>query len=260
MRGVALGVYEGVEEVLSSVLKSVAGEIAKEEMQNYVGTAAAEIAQSAAESIVVGFGVPLLKMLFKVTDQTSKNVKILVRAPLRTGMREAQEALSLVPLTEGDRIVREERLASADFELARAESLLPSGSSGDRPRSLIGLMRGLICIERGAEGAARSSFRKGLEPLIPAVSAAEGYIEDLLQTSSKSTASTSTWASISRSVVVLEHTEDVVLGLLLRALANGDPDPLATARFIRHHPDGAFTLEINGRVSPRMWGGKLSRK
>jgi hypothetical protein len=151
-----------VEEVFQSTLASLAKEIAKEEAKALAGSAAAEVVSSAAEAAVTGFIGPLLKLLLRIGDETRKNINKLVQAPLLTGLREAQQALAFVATTPEEKSIRTERLSRADFELARALSVVGTDDKGNRTRTYIGLVRGLICLDRGAPNLAKLAFKDAL--------------------------------------------------------------------------------------------------
>jgi hypothetical protein len=250
------------EEVFQSTISSLLAEMAKERAQTLATAAAAEVVRSAAEATVTDFVGPLLRLLFKVSDETSKNTKRLVQAPLLTGLREARDALEYIAKTPEESTIRTERLSKADFELARALSLLSSDAAANRTRTYINLIRGLICIDRGAPELAKRAFRDGLAPLSLTLQEADEFLNRVYdhdehgrikvrELGPKPSLIGMLWGPTADArkkdvqpwVRVKNYLPDVQLAFFLRAMINGSLNPIAEARMISIR-DGMLAVDL----------------
>lgn len=229
------------EEVFQSALTSLVGEIAKERARNLAGAAAAEVVSSTAEAAVTGFIVPLLRLLLRVGDETGRNINKLIQAPLLTGLREAESSLNFVATNANEKTIRTERLSRADFELARALSLLGSDAKADRLRTYIGLVRGLICLDRGAPSLARLAFKDALVPLLPILRRTDAFLDgragipsgrDFPRHALLEAAAAEIIENVRNSRTVHKSLPDVQMALFLRALINDSPTPIEDAHII----------------------------
>lgn len=143
---------EWTKLVAEEHLNSVVAAATREAIANVAG----EVAKAAAE----GLAGPLLTVLLGVADQTSSNVKRLLREPYLTGVREATDALAIRPVSEEDIRLISERIQNADSRLAQAFTLAEGTKDAWRIQSYIALIRGLIASARNANGVAQAEYAR----------------------------------------------------------------------------------------------------
>lgn len=149
-----MSLFKSLGERSATALVSRAGATASASA-GIVPALAGEVASSAVEAIAG----PLLRILLKLSDETSARLERLVTANYKTGLREAEKALALMGGDLSEREVRRERLRFADQQLASAYTLAEDTKHAEATRAHISFMRALITMELGAKAAAHMEFR-----------------------------------------------------------------------------------------------------
>ena len=155
-------VSEGVADALNNAGKDAAMEMLSNRVSEVLKDVGSEVVGKIFGSVIGN----LLKHLLNVQDSISTKLDDLIAAPLRTGVRAAQEALDLPWEDEAQQRFREERLKFAIQELDRALTLSERIKNPDVSQFYILFLQGLCAGETtGGMRLARVKLYKVAERL-----------------------------------------------------------------------------------------------
>ena len=127
-----IGFRESLIEGLSEALKAATKEEVKELTKGTVAELVKDVTSEAAGAFLGAFAKSLLKLVLRQQDkiaQLSIQLSALIRAPLLTGTRVANDALQCKALTEKEVEFRERRLTFAAEQLDQALTHLSPATS-----------------------------------------------------------------------------------------------------------------------------------
>lgn len=137
----------GIREAFDDALKDMAKETAQAGVDGFLkalGKGALTAVSSQFLKGITGVIVSaLLRHVLGATDAIDNKLNILIKAPMRTGIDEAQRAISLPANNEAQVAFRDERLAFAIDQFAIALSLSPEQPDRLGDRFVAELLRGL---------------------------------------------------------------------------------------------------------------------